>query len=145
MALDNPLFNRSYGRLLGNEVSSSTSAAAFFQSFYEHFLRHEQVRELFVGVDINKQVTMLKASFYHLVGASVLDEPSAEIQRLAALHQRLGISLGLFDAWLAALIDTVAENDPLFDEATGLAWCWALTPGITMMKVEMVAARTCQG
>ena len=31
----------------------------------------------------------------------------------------------------------VAANDPDYDEQVRLAWCWALSPGITYMKLAI--------
>ena len=38
---------------------------------------------------------------------------------------------------MQALIDTAAEFDPEFEEATELAWCWALAPGIAYMRLKL--------
>lgn len=135
MALPNPHFEASYARVFGGEVGMDERADAFFASFYQRFLEAPDVARLFAGTDVARQVQMLKRSVFQLVSYYVVGTPSAELERLAALHQRLGLSGELYDAWVRALVETAAEFDPDFDETTELAWCWALAPGVTYMQI----------
>ena len=139
MSLPNPLFEASYERLFGGNIALGPETDAFFERFYEHFLRHEEVTRLFARTDMRKQVQMLKRSMLHLVSFYVIDEPNAELTRLASLHRALRIRPALLDQWLLALLETVRELDPQCDERTELAWCWAVTPGITYMRLGMGA------
>ncbi len=139
MSLPNPLFEASYERLFGGNVALGPETDAFFERFYDHFLQHEEVARLFERTDMRKQVQMLKRSMLHLVSFYVIDEPNAELARLAALHRSLRIGPALLDSWLDALRTTVRELDSQCDERTELAWCWALTPGITYMRLGMGA------
>ena len=59
----------------------------------------------------------------------------AELERIAQVHNRLGIADAFYDLWLDALVSAVREYDEQADEATELAWRWALTPGITYMRL----------
>ena len=68
-------------------------------------------------------------------GAKVKSAPSAELERLAFIHHRLGIADTHYDRWLDALVTTVKEQDGDCDLATELAWRWALAPGLTYMKL----------
>jgi hemoglobin-like flavoprotein len=82
-----------------------------------------------------RQTSMLRRSFFQLAGFYVSCEPSAELERIAGIHHALGLNPGHYDVWLDALIKTVRDLDPQCDLATELAWRWALTPGITYMKL----------
>jgi len=129
------LFDDSYHRLFGEGVGIKSSADRFFETFYHHFLANPEVAELFSGTDMSRQAGMLRKSFYHLVAFYVSHEPSAELDRIALIHQRLGILHILYDNWLDALIETVREMDPGCDERTELAWRLAMTPGLTYMRL----------
>ena len=139
MSLPNPLFESSYKRLFGGDVALGQETDAFFERFYDHFLENPEVAELFVDTDMSQQVQMLKRSLLHLVSFYVIDEPNAELTRLAQLHRTLGIRSVLLDQWLLALLATVRELDEACDERTELAWCWAVAPGMTYMRLGMAA------
>ena len=136
MALANPRFEDSYARIFGQGIGVGEGADEFFEAFYEKFLRDPDVAQLFINTDLQRQVSMLKKSLFQLVTFYVVGEPTAELERLAKLHAGIGISQPMMDAWMQALIDTAAEFDSEFDEATRLAWCWALAPGITYMQMR---------
>ena len=139
MALPNPKFEASYGRLFGTDVGLGGVGDQFFTAFYERFLASPDVADLFQGTDMSAQVQMLKRSLFHLATFYITGEPSSELKRLAELHGKLKLGGGLFDDWLRALMETVKEFDPQADEATELAWAWALTPGITYMRMALPA------
>lgn len=131
----NPLFDASYDRVFGSGVGLSEETNPFFESFYRHFLKDQPIADAFSQTDMNRQVSMLRKSFFHLVAFYVSHEPSAELERIAVVHNRLGIASDYYDLWLDALVSAVAEFDPAFDQPTELAWRWALTPGITYMRL----------
>lgn len=131
----NPRFDDSYARVFGHEVAADKGADAFFAAFYHRFLDHQDIRRLFRGTDMGRQTAMLRKSFFHLAAFSVTGEPSGELERMAALHARLGIDSDHYDRWLDCLVATVAEYDPQCNAETVLAWRCALIPGITYMKL----------
>lgn len=133
--LSNPRFESSYRRLFGDNVTLSPEADHFFREFYRRFLRCDGVAELFANTDLSRQVQMLRKSLFQLVSYYLLSEASPELYRLAEIHRAKKVDKAMFDSWLNALLDTVADLDDEFDEATRLAWCWALAPGITFMKI----------
>jgi truncated hemoglobin YjbI len=137
MALPNPRFEESYARIFGHGISMDDSADAFFQSFYDNFLEEPEVAVLFANTNIARQVVMLKKSLFQLVSYYVVGEPTAELDRLALVHRKQGISSDMFDIWMQALLDTAADFDAHYDEATALAWCWALAPGIAYMRLML--------
>jgi hemoglobin-like flavoprotein len=131
----NPLFDASYGRVFGSGVGLTEASTPFFESFYRHFLKDKRIADAFSRTDMSRQVSMLRKSFFHLVAFYISHEPSAELERIAVIHNRLGITSNYYDLWLDALVSAVAEFDPEFDQVTELAWRWALTPGITYMRL----------
>jgi len=131
----NPLFDESYSRVFGEGVGITDASTPFFESFYRHFLKDQPIADAFSRTDMSRQVSMLRKSFFHLVAFYVSHEPSAELERIARLHHGLGIESDYYDLWLDALVDTVRELDPQCDQATELAWRWALTPGLTYMRL----------
>ncbi len=131
----NPLFDASYDRVFGSGVGLSEATTPFFESFYRHFLKDQAIADAFSQTDMNRQVSMLRKSFFHLVAFYVSHEPSAELERIAVIHNKLGIASNFYDLWLDALVKAVAEFDAEFDQATELAWRWALSPGMTYMRL----------
>ena len=131
----NPLFDASYRRLFGDNVTIDASADEFFTTFYLHFLRDDAVRRLFATTDMEHQRGMLRRSLFHLAAYYVSHEPSPELERIARIHARIGVVASHYDLWLDALISTVGEHDPHCDLATELAWRWAMSPGITYMRL----------
>jgi len=132
---DNSLFDASYQRLFGARVTIDPSAGPFFHSFYRYFLEHDEIRALFRNTDMARQEGMLRRSLFHLAAFYVSHEPSAELERIAVVHSRLGITNAHYDLWLDALVKTVREHDPKCDLATELSWRLALMPGITYMRL----------
>ena len=132
---ENELFDKSYTRVFGDGVGLTEAATPFFETFYRHFLKHPGIREAFKGTDMDRQVAMLRKSFFNLVVFYVSHEPSAELTRIARIHHRIGIDPSYYELWLDALIRTVREFDPECDQATELAWRLALMPGITYMRL----------
>ena len=137
VALPNPRFESSYRRLFGDGVAMGDRSEAFFSAFYRRFLANSEIAELFEHVDMDRQAEMLRRSLFTLASFYVLDDASPELRRLAEVHERLGLRPHLFDFWLQCLLDTVKEFDPCCDEATLLAWGWALAPGITYIRIVL--------
>jgi truncated hemoglobin YjbI len=132
---NNPLFDESYRRLFGDSVTIGAEADGFFVTFYEHFLSDAAVAQLFSKTDMQHQQAMLRHSLFHLVGCYVSHEPSSELERIAALHSRIGVLDEHYDLWLDALVASVRCHDPHCDLATELSWRWAMSPGITYMRM----------
>lgn len=131
----NPRFDASYQRLFGDSVTIADSASPFFSDFYTNFLRHDDIRKLFRDTDMRRQEAMLRRSLFHLVAFYVSHTPSAELERIAVIHAKIGILNEHYDLWLDALIETVRQHDRGCDLATELAWRLAMTPGITYMRL----------
>ena len=131
----NPLFDDSYERIFGQKVGLDESTTPFFESFYRHFLADPEIANTFRSTDMGRQVSMLRKSFFHLAAFYVSHEPSAELERIARIHDALGIQDDFYDQWLDALVAAVRDFDQECDSETELAWRWALTPGITYMRL----------
>lgn len=129
-------FESSYQRVI--ESACEDRADLFFERFYKRFTSEPLVRKLFANTEPQRQVRMLKRSVYDLVGFYLTGRPSAELERLADLHRDLRIPANLLDLWLSTLLDTVAELDPEFDEATKLSWACALLPGVTLVRLRLI-------
>lgn len=127
-------FEASYRRIFGPEVTLDQRADRFFERFYARFMENPRVAEAFRNTDMQRQVKMLRRSLFLLVGASLFDTVSPELERLAHLHRRLGIDPGLFADWEDAIVKTAAEMDPDWSETVELAWRLALSPGIALFK-----------
>ncbi|MEM8767059.1 MAG: globin [Pseudomonadota bacterium] len=131
----NPLFDDSYCRLFGQGVGLDERTTPFFERFYRYFLEDPEIANAFRGTDMDRQVSMLRKSFFHLVAFYVSHEPSAELERIGRIHGSLGIRGDFYDRWLDALMAAVREFDAECDQETELAWRWAMTPGLTYMRL----------
>lgn len=139
--MDNPRFIASYCRLFQTDkvgvLGDAEATRHFFRQFYKRFLRNPDIAALFANTDMDRQVDMLKASLFHLIDCMDQGKPSRELVRLGMIHRQVGISTKALDEWFEALIDTVEFMDPMCDEATRLAWCWAVAPGIFYLKSRL--------
>jgi truncated hemoglobin YjbI len=133
----NPSFEASYERLFGTGIPIGPEAALFFDDFYQRFLKDPDIARLFAGTDIPQQSRMMRMSLYQLVAFYLLDEPNAELERLAERHRQVGASDAMFERWLQALIDTVAAHDPAFNAGVEQGWRQALGPGMTYFRRQL--------
>jgi len=137
VALPYPRFEASFARIFGHEIGMNDRADAFFEAFYERFTKAPAINVMFASTDMVRQAQMLKKSLFHLVSYYAIGRPTPELDRLAELHAQLRLPPELFDAWMRALIDTAGQFDEEFDEATELAWCWALAPALAYMQLQL--------
>lgn len=129
-------FEESYARIFGAQVGISEEGDAFFERFYEIFLtKSPRIAKLFSRTNMSRQATMLRRSLFEFITFYVTGQVNEEMRRIAALHQRLDVSADLYDLWLDALIETVAEFDPECSEMTEFAWRLAMSPGITYIRL----------
>jgi hemoglobin-like flavoprotein len=130
------LFEESYARIFGDQVGITQTGDAFFDRFYDIFLsKSPRIANMFSRTDMSRQATMLRRSLYEFVTFYVTGQVNEEMRRIAGLHQRLDISADLFDLWLDALVETVAEVDEECTELIEFAWRLAMAPGITYVKL----------
>lgn len=127
------IYDNSYERIVNITIKEQD----FFTRFYDIFLASsDEIRQTFINTDMEKQRNMLKKSFYHLLIFYGSNQASPYIEDIAKSHDqaRANISPRLYDLWLDALIETVKEFDPYFNDEIELAWRLVLSPGITYMK-----------
>lgn len=123
------VFNDSYARLNGD-------LSFFFDVFYQKFAaRSEDIARAFESVDMARQKAMLESSFIYLTSFSATGKADDDFLKLALMHRSMKrISTPMFDQWLAALLETVAQLDPQFDDDVAMAWRVVMAPGLALMK-----------
>lgn len=109
----------------------------FMRRFYDRFLgSSEEVRGKFEGVDMERQFQMVTDSLY-VLAVLVEDGKSPEaLGNIAERHSSRGADVGpaLYDLWLVALLETVAEHDPEYGPEVEGAWRHTLSEGIEYMR-----------
>jgi hemoglobin-like flavoprotein len=131
------IFEASYERLIGSGVGITERGRRFFHRFYENFLSDsDAVREKFEGTDMDRQEVVLQKGMYHLISFYLIKQDNEFLQEIAKTHSRSQYDIGgeYYDLWLDALLKTVEELDPEFDDDLRLAWQIVMTPGILYMK-----------
>ena len=127
------LFDHSYERVKSLEKEGKP----FFAAFYDNFIKTSDiVAEHFTEVDMQRQMKMMEKSFYGLFIFYATQNANDYLDSIAQRHSHadLNIDPKLYDLWLDALIKTVREFDPHFNNDIALAWRIILSPGITYMK-----------
>lgn len=127
------LFDHSLERVLARQRDGK----AFFEAFYDAFIAASpEVAEKFRNTDMERQRTMLRKSFYHLLSFYASNDADYYLHRVAISHnhRHYNIRPHLYDLWLETLIATLWRFDVRCDEATELAWRLIMAPGIVYMK-----------
>jgi hemoglobin-like flavoprotein len=108
----------------------------FLERFYVRFLDSApEVRAAFANTDFARQARMLRASLYLMMSMQRAGTRiTAQLERLAERHNKLGVRQMLYGLWLETLIRTVREVDTRFDPDVEFAWRAMLAPGIKFMK-----------
>lgn len=108
----------------------------FFKKFYERFLESPEIAERMKGVDLNRQYDALRHSLLLLLEFFMNKKAGEQMQQIAQRHNIRGLDIKpyMYDLWLKALIETVAQMDPKQNRDVLLAWKLVLSLGITYMK-----------
>ena len=109
----------------------------FLNRFYELFIGSSpQVAELFQATDLGRQKRMLRDSLYvMLVAAGTTKGPAHdELERLAKLHQNLGVTEEMFALWLDALVEAAREHDTHFTDELESDWRVSMEGAIELMS-----------
>lgn len=125
---DSDVVFQSYGRCCNNEH--------FFIDFYDRFMGSaEEIRALFVDTDMAAQRHLLRNGIMQLV-LHARGMPDTKLRALGCSHSRSGYNIRpeWYDLWLDALLATLQQYDPQFEEATAQAWRRALEPGIELIR-----------
>jgi len=125
-------------QMFHNSFERCDHQEGFFERFYEIYVgSSDEVKEKFKNTDMERQVKMLRDSFYTTklaTGASSIIQEN--LKRVAALHGHRGrdIKPELYDLWLDCLIRTVNQFDLEFSFEIEVAWREMFQPGISYMK-----------
>ncbi|MGF1692135.1 globin [Photobacterium kagoshimensis] len=125
------LFNDSYDRCNRNDE--------FLDIFYTKFFeKGKRFKQMFDGVDMEKQTTMMKASLLIIMLASTSASARANVKKYALRHGKdgLGISEDDLSIWFTCLLEAVAICDPKFDERIDEAWRHCFADGLQIMREE---------
>jgi hemoglobin-like flavoprotein len=112
----------------------------FMDDFYGRFVgSSEEVREKFRNTDMKRQAQVLADSLYVVANAVQGEEGSParrELPRIAARHSRADrdIRPGLYDLWIACLLETARGHDPRFGPEVERAWQEVLSFGADYMR-----------
>lgn len=109
----------------------------FLDSFYQRFMGiSEEVAAVFHDRDMDRIKRKLRLTL-NIITMVVDEEPGVDwyLSFLSDVHARLDIPPSFFDLWRLALIETVAQSDPAFDEAVRSAWNAVLAPSIKAMQL----------
>lgn len=117
-------------------LERAAAHARFADVFYARFMASSPaVAAIFAGVDVHKLKRKLRSSLCVMTLAA--DEaPGTDLylDYLGAVHTRLDIRPEMYDAWLDALVATVAACDPEFCGAIERAWRSVIGAGVARIK-----------
>jgi len=111
----------------------------FLQRFYEIFMAASpKVAEYFRDTDFERQRGVLRDSLYvMLVAAGTSKGPAhAELERLAKLHHKMGLSREMYTIWLDSLIEAAREHDTHFSDELERDWRASMAGPIELMTSE---------
>jgi hemoglobin-like flavoprotein len=125
------LARESYGRCC--------AAHDFFLCFYRNlFLEAPDVEPMFADTDFDRQYRLIKHGIGLLLSfpGQSSDEDISILERVAVRHAERDLSVDptLYPSWVDALIHTVRDHDPEFNESVEAAWRSAIAPGIAYMQ-----------
>lgn len=110
------LYRESLARLL-------YASPRFLDVFYRNFMNNSDVAKFFHGRNMERIKRKLMTTL-ELVGDNADNVPGTDmyLEMLGRIHERSNVTPAHLQYWKAALIDTVAECDPSFNDAINLAW-----------------------
>lgn len=109
----------------------------FFDAFYARLSeKAPEIGPMFAQTNMRRQNALLRRGIDNLLAhAEGVADASNELVRLGELHGRdqLDVRPDLYSLWVEALMESVRESDPQFDEMTEAAWRDVLASGIELM------------
>jgi hemoglobin-like flavoprotein len=123
-------------------LARATSDGRFADVFYARFMASSPaVVAIFAGADVEKLKRKLRSSL-HVMTLAADDAPGADLylDYLGAVHRRLDIRPEMYDAWLDALLATVADCDAQYSAETARAWRSVIGAAVARIKRAAVAA-----
>lgn len=127
------VFKASFARAVG----TGSYNEEFIRRFYEIFMsQSEEVAGLFTRTNMASQKTMLHDSLHLMAEFFFERRVTPQLERLAFVHSRAAVDIRpeLYELWLSALSETVAEFDPEYSREIDLAWRLVLSPGVAFMQ-----------
>jgi hemoglobin-like flavoprotein len=129
--------HQSYGRCLRDK--------AFIGRFYDVFLASTpDVPPMFAHTDFSKQRMALRRgitmAIFHAGGSAVVDRGIEEMASVHASAGRCPVPAGMYDGWIASLLQVVAETDPEADEALMARWREAMAVVVATFQARDAAA-----
>ncbi len=119
---------QSYGRCCNNPQ--------FFIDFYDRFMNSSPaIKARFADVDMKQQRHLLRNGIMQLV-LHARGMPDTKLRDLAKSHSRSGYNIdpAWYDPWLNALLATLRQHDPEFNDDVEQAWRSAIMPGIEIIR-----------
>jgi len=107
----------------------------FLRDFYNRFLTADpRIAPMFKDTEFERQTRLLQHALGLLL-ACAKGSSETILDRVAERHsvRDLDIPADLFPIFVDTLVETIAANDPEFDEAVGRAWREVLAPGVSYM------------
>jgi hypothetical protein len=127
------IFDFSFRRSRGNAVNG----VPFRDAFVDNLLRSSpEVAQKMIHGDLETFRVTLMLSIDHLARYYLSREPSAILQGTARRQSKdeRNIEPHLYEFFLQALLQTVQQYDPNYNEEVGKAWEVVLRPGLEYMK-----------
>lgn len=126
------LFNNSYDR-----ITSKDRGDQFFSHFYKLFVESTQGLSIFpVSDDHLQQQKIIYKSFFYMLSVATTHIVSDYLERVAREQSAQGLNLpaAVFAYWRRAVLQTVRDLDPLWDEDVITAWAIFMAPGLEFMR-----------
>jgi len=125
----NEIFNDSYAAILEDEIS-------FYALFYQNFIKQSPfIKETFSNIDLHSQGKLLNKAIAHLIEFSFTKKADHYLIDLAKSHKsKLHIDNEMYDLFMNALLLSLKQFYPKFNNNCAVAWRILLAPGIELMK-----------
>lgn len=114
----------------------------FLDVFYDGFLDSSPaIAEIFAATDMKRLKRKLRSSL-DMVSQLINEEPGVAeyFGYLGRVHERIGVSLPLYDFWLKSLMSAVCCCDREYDAVTARAWEAVVGYGIEKIRAAYSAA-----
>jgi len=134
---DNPDVDHDAIQRTRDSLGRCVECEPFLWRFYELFMASSpKVADLFKDTDFERQQRVLQDSLYEmLVAAGTTKGPAHdELERLGALHKKLGVADDMYELWLDALVEAAREHDRRFTDELEKDWRASFAGPIDFMK-----------
>lgn len=106
----------------------------FFDRFYANLFEHnENIRQMFIDTDFDKQKTMIRKAVTTLImKSSGVQAANMSLTSIAESHGKggLGVTPQMYAIWIDCMIQTVEEVDDAYTPELGAAWREMLEGGV---------------